>query len=888
MLEFGRRLRSVWWRSSVADEVEAEVQFHVAMRIKELEAGGMPPAEARAEAIARLGNLDAMRRTLLTLGRERDQMNRRREWLGELGQDMRYAWRSLRQQPGFTIAALLTLALGIGGATAIFSLVYAVVLRPLPIPELSRVMIVGDGQRSDPRGYSVSVGNYTDYKRETRTFEVIGATYFTNFNLNVDATPERVPGTRADADFFTVMRIPPSSGRAYTADEDQPGGARVVVISDGLWRRRFGADPTVIGRSIILDGSGYQVIGIMPPAFTLGTEELWVPAAFTAAQKAQHDEHFLEVYGRLKPGATLAHALADQNRISRRLAEAYPNDDHEMIGAVQPMFSQFVGNAPERLGVLFGAVLVVLLIGCANVANLLLARGAARERELAVRAALGAGRGRIIRQLVTENLVLATLAGLLGIGLAAAVVKGIVAAAPSNLPRLREAGLDPWVLAFALAVSLGSVFLFGLVPAWRSARPDMAQALREGAKGSSSQTRDWLRRGLVAGEFALALVLLVGAGLLVRTAIHLGRVDPGFRPEGVLSARVGLAREAYPAWEQVTNTFTRVNDQLHGIPGVDAAGLSSQVPLGPGGGENGLIPEGRPIEAASAIGSRLRLVTPGYIAAMGISLIKGRDFTADDRRGNPRVMIVSRRLAELAWPGQDPIGKRITCCEGSATDPMWKEVVGVAGDVHSGGVDQDAGPEFYLPIAQTPAEAWNWIQRTMTLVVRGRKPAGLAAGVRAAVKTIDPGVPVYNIATMDQRIAQSLADSRFNTRLLSALGLIGLILSAIGIYGVIGYFVTRQTRELGIRMALGASGGDIRRLVLAQGLGPAATGLAAGTAGGLLVTRVLSSQLRGVAPSDPVTFVIVAALLAAVAVVATLVPARRASRVDPTTAMREE
>ncbi|MDX2057993.1 MAG: ABC transporter permease [Gemmatimonadales bacterium] len=886
-LEFGRRLRQLWWRPSVADEVDAEVQFHLEMRIKELVARGLSPEAARAEAVARLGDGAAFRATLRRLGRERNTMRQQREWFDELSQDIRYAIRSLRQQPGFTLTALVTLAIGIGATTAIFSFLYSVVLRPLPIPEADRVVVVGDGNPEGP-AWSVSVGNYVDYRRETRAFERLGAMYSANFNLSVDASPERVAGARVDAEYFGVFRIAPALGRIFTEDEDRPGAARVVILSDGLWRRRFGADAGIVGRTITIDGTGHQVVGVMPPAFGLWNEELWTPAGFTPEQLAKHDEHFLEVFGRLKPGVSVAQALADQDRIARQLAATFPLDNHGLRGAVEPLFDQFVGNAPERLGVLFGAVLVVLLIACVNVANLLLARGAARERELALRAALGAGRRRIVRQLITENLVLAVGAGLLGIGLAGAAIKGILVTAPRNLPRLDQAGLDGWVVAFAVAVSLGSVLLFGLVPAVRSAGADLARTLREGAKGSSATTSDWLRRGLVAAEVALALILLVGAGLLIRTAIHLGRIDPGFRPDGVLTARVGLPQAAYPAWDQVTNAFSRIHEELRRAPGVETAGLSSQVPLGPGGGTNGLIREGLALAPENAIGSRLRLVTPGYLATMRIPIIRGRDFTAEDRRGTTRVMIVSKGLAERAWPGQDPIGKRMACCEGTETDPMWKEVVGVVGDVRSAGIDQDATPEFYLPIAQAPAEAWNWIQRTMMMAARGPESATLTAAVRAAVRSVDPTVPVYGVASMGERIAMSLAQGRFNTRLLTGLGAVGLILAAIGIYGVIGYFVARQSRELGIRVALGASTGRIRALVLRQGLVPAAIGVGIGIPGSLVLARLLGSQLRGVGPGDPITFLTVAIALLGVAALAALGPARRATRVDPTTAMREE
>ena len=887
MLEFGRRLRHTWWRTSVPDEVDREVAFHLEMRTRDLVAQGMTPEAARIEALARLGDLNHFKATLTRLGQERDRMRSRHEWLDELRQDIGYAWRSLVKQPAFTLIAVTTLGLGIGATTAIFSVIYSVVLRPLAIEDPDRVMLIADGNDLWGGAGSVSVGNYAEYKRDSRAFSVMGALFWTGVNLSTDGIPERVVAARADRDFFAVMGRAPSLGRVFSADEDQPGAAPVVLISDKLWRRRFGADRAIVGRTISLNGGNAPVIGVMPPDFGWGAEELWTPAAFSAKQLAEHDGHFLTVYGRLKAATTPKTALGELDITARRIAATYPNENRGLYGSMQPMFTQLVGSAPARLWIVFGAVAAVLLIGCVNVANLLLARGATRERELAVRAALGAGRRRIIRQLVTENLVLALAAGGLGVALAAAALPLLIAAAPPGIPRLGETRIGWPVLAFALVVSLVSTVIFGLLPAIRTANPSLVDALREGTRGSSTGGREWVRRGLVAAEVALALVLLVGAGLLIRTALYLGRIDPGFDATGVMTGQVSLPAASYGDWDRVTASFERLTQDLRAQPGVKFAALASQVPLGPGGNSNGLVPEGRPLGMESAINAQMRLVTPGYLAAMKIPL-RGRDFSVVDRRTTSLVVIVSARLAAVAWPGQDPIGKRLVCCEGTPSAPVWKEVVGVAGDVRWNGLDQPAKPEFYLPLSQAPPDAWNWIQRTMTVAVRGDRASALRPAIVAAVRQLDPSIPVHGLATMDERVAGSLAEGRFNTMLLTGLGAIGLLLAAIGIYGVIGFFVARRSREIGIRMALGASRGEVRRLVLRQGLGPVAIGVVGGVAAGLVVTRILTTQLKGVTPYDPLTFAAVSCFLLVVAVVAIIGPARRATLVDPTAAMRQD
>jgi predicted permease len=753
-------------------------------------------------------------------------------------------------------------------------------------------MTIGERHTSRPGGPAdLSVGNFVDLAREQTSFATLAAVYYSNLNLaDAGATPERVVGARVTADYFTVFSVAPALGRGFTAEESRAGGPAVVVLSDRLWRRRFGADRTIVGRTITLNGTAATVIGVMPPSFdwSQGTEELWLPAGFTPAQEAEHDNHFLAGYGRLEPGVSVERARAEIDRLMLREVERFPTGNANVIGGfVAPMFELFVGSARERLLVLLGAVGFVLLIGCANVANLLLARGAGRLKELGLRAALGAGRGRIVRQLFTESVVLAVLAGVLGSILAVVGLKLLVAGAPTSVPRLDRAAVDGTALLFALGVSVGSALLFGLVPALRLATPTLTSFLREGGRGSSEHSRDWLRRGLIAAEVAIALVLLVGAGLLIRTAVNLSRVDPGYDPSGVLSARITLPVTQSAEWQQVTDAFSRIVEEAKREPGVTDAGIASQVPSGPGGSSNGLIPEGRPLEPASAIPARLRLVTPGYLRAMRIRLEAGRDFTADDRRDRTRVMIVNRAFVKAAWPGvTDPIGKRVACCE---PDAAWKEVIGVVDDVRWQGPAQDATPEFYLPIGQAPAEAWNWLQRSMTLVARTNgDPLALERSLREAVGRVDPALPLYEVATMDQRLAGSVAESRFNTGLLGLLGAIGLTLSAIGIYGVVAYFVARRTRELGIRMALGASAGRIRALVIRQGLGPVGIGIAIGAVLALWLTRILTSQLRGVAAGDPLTLALVAGGLASVALVASVIPARRATRVDTATAMREE
>jgi len=597
------------------------------------------------------------------------------------------------------------------------------------------------------------------------------------------------------------------------------------------------------------------------------------------------------VYGRLKAGVSRQQALAELETVAARLRRDVPRDDIEVGFLLIPFTDQLVGDYRTRLLVLLGAVGVVLLIACGNVANLLLARGAARGREIAIRTALGAGQWRIVRQFLTESMVLALCATGVGLLLARAMLAAVVSWNPEHIPRLEAARIDPVALAFAIAMALASSVLFGLAPALRLSNLDVHTGLRDGARGATGGGfRDRLRAGLIIGEVALSLLLLFGAGLLMRSAMALQHVNVGFNPGGVLTARIALPAASYAEPDRVVAAFQRVADAAREIPGVTAAAVTSNTPMAPGGGSNGLIPEGRPLDLKSVIQSRLRMITPDFFRAMQIPIVRGRGFSDQDRRGAPKVMIVSAAFAAEAYHGQDPIGKRVVCCEsGPNGTPDWKIVIGVADDVRTDGPSVAPAPEFYLPIAQAPPAAWEWVQRSMYVVVRtGGSPAALTQSLRAAVARIDPDLPVFDVRMMDERLADALATERFNTLLLTILGVVGLLLAASGIYGVIAYFVSQRTQEIGVRMALGATPGSVVRLILSQSLRPVAVGAAIGVVAALAASRVLTAQLFGVSRTDPLTIAAVVTVLVVVALIASVVPARRAASIEPTRALQAD
>ena len=808
-----------------------------------------------------------------------------------LTHDFRYGLRILRKSPAFTVVALLTLAIGIGANTAIFGIVDAVLLRPLAMQRPERVVLLQETWQGRESG-GVSVGNYSDLGQINRSFSSLSASAAAAFNLATEEAPERIEGEQVTAEYFNTFAMPPLMGRYFTGEEDAPGHNAVAVISEDLWRTRFHADSAILGRSIRLNAAPTTIVGVMPRRFDplLSKSQIWVPAAFTPAQIKDHDNHYLLVFARLRDHVSLQQARAEMQVLAARQAQLYPIDDKDRGFELTPLAEALVGDQRVTLFTVLGAVGFVLLIACANIANLQLARARGRQKEIAVRVALGAGPGRIIRQLLAENAVLAGLSAALGIFVAMAALHWLVANAPSGVPRIEQASLDWRALLFAAGVALLSSLLFGMVPALRSAAVRLTETFTQA--GSTSKTsRDRVRSGLVVGEMALALMLLAGAGLLVRTALALSRVQPGFDTTNVMIGRVGLSGKTYREPSTARQTFEAMLANVEAIPGVRSASVVSRAPMTAGGNSNGLLAEGQPFDPAKLIDARLRIVTPGYINTVRVPLKMGRDFTPQDTRDKPMVTLVNETLARTMWPGQDPIGKRFACCEAGPNgrlDPVWHEVVGVVSDVRAWGLDRRVFPEFYLPMAQMPAASWDWIGRTMDIVVRTKGAPISINELRTAVSKAAPDVPIYNVSTMQQRISSQLEQSHFDTYLLTIFAATALLLSAVGIYGVLSYTVAQRTREIGIRMALGATQSNISADVISHGLLLTCVGLVIGLAGGLASARLIQSLLYGVHPTDLATFFVVSVMLAAVALLASYLPARRASRVNPLVALRYE
>lgn len=876
------------WKKSVDDEVRDELALHLDLRTQEYIARGMDPSSAREAALRRFGDLENVRKTCREIGRKRDKDMLRREYFTELRQDVTFAVRQLVAHPAFSLIAVLTLALGIGATTAIFSVVNAVVLRPLPVLRPEQLMYVFshiNDQLSD-----VSVGNYTVLEKGQRSFSNMSAMHYSSFNLSEGEGTERTLGAAVTASHFDVFGVQAAVGRVFTAEEDQPGRDKVVVLSHRLWQRRFGGDRGIVGRDIRMNGEPYTVVGVMPSSFELQAdrEELWVPIAFTPRQRSMHDERYLAVVGRLRDGVTPEQVQQDLEGIATTLREM-DRFNQTLHFQTKSFVAEFVGDYRTRLLVLLGAVGLVLLIACGNVANLLLARSAARGREVAIRAALGAGRGRIVRQLLTESAVLALVSAAIGLLIAWWGIRTLVSLVPPGVPRIEQASIDGVVLAFTLGISLVSSLIFGLAPALRAARTSLSASLKEGGRGSAgTRGRDWLRSTLISAEVALAVLLLVGAGLLIRSALEMQRIQPGFNPEGVMTARLSLPAAEYADPARVVATFERLAEEVSQSPGVRSAAVATKIPVSPGGNGNGLLAEGKPFDIDSTINAQLSIVTPGYFQTLSIPLLRGRGFEAGDRRGSQKVMIVNEALAEALYPGQNPIGRKVGCCEMGADgqSPDFKVIVGVVANLRSRGLAEEVQNEFWLPAAQAPPESWDWIQRTVyVLASTSAEPETLSPSLRRVVAGIDPDIPLYNESTMEKRMVQSAATARFNTLLLTLLGVVGLILSAVGIYGVIAYFVTQRTSEIGVRMALGATPQHVVRLVLRQAAIPVTAGLLLGLAASVAATRVLTAYLVGVQPTDPLTLAMVVAVLATAALLASFLPARRAASVDPTQAL---
>ena len=805
--------------------------------------------------------------------------------MGTLVRDLRFALRQLRRAPVFTLAALACLALGIGANTAIFTVINAVLVRPLPYPEPDRLVMVWESNAGRKRERNVvSPANYLDWKAETQLFERMAAAYDIRMNLTGVGEPVEVPAQLATADLFPLLGLHPLLGRTFTADEDAPGGAPAAVLSYGLWQRRFGGARNVVGQSIALDGRPYTVVGVLPEGSGIVGEaqapDLWVPFQFDPATDYRESSgRYLRVLARLRPGVSRDQAQATLSTVAARLEEQRPDFNRGWSVNLVPMPEQVTGPVQRPLLVLAGVVGLVLLIACANVANLQLAQATARRREIAVRAALGASRTRMLRQFLAESLLLALGGGALGTLLAVWLTAALAAKAAVDIPRLSDIHVDFATLGFTMLLSLIAGIVFGLIPALHAGRVDLHESLKDGGRsvsGGGGRTR----AVLVAAQVALSLVLLVGAGLLLKSFARLQQVDLGFDPEGVLTARVTLPEARYATPEQQVAFFDALLGQVRGLPGVRSAGAINWLPLSGLRSATSFWFEGRPLpEAGQRLGTDVRAIDPDYFGAMGMPLLDGRALEHSDAAGRPRSVVVSRSFVDRYMSGEPPLGARIHMPWG---DTLVGTIVGVVADVKHTGVDSAANPTVYWAMAQFPSNFMNLIIRTTG------DPSTVAAGLVAQVRALDPDLAVADIKPLDDYLGNALARRRFSMTLLAGFAGLALVLTAVGLYGVMAYSVVQRTRELGIRLALGASRTAVLRGVLGRGLALVGIGIIVGVAGALAFTRVLGALLYDVSATDPAVFAVIIALLAVVGVASSYVPARRATRVDPMVAIRSE
>ena len=809
--------------------------------------------------------------------------------------DFRFGLRILLRNPGFTLAAIVVLALGIGANTAIFSIVNAVLLRPLPYEDSSRIMQVWHvpPAKSFPgmSFFSVSPANYLDWQSQNQSFEKMAAYGFESFNVGGGERPEAIRGSAVAPGFFSILRVLPVLGRTFSAEEDRPGQGNVVILGNGLWRDHFASDPNIVGRNVLLNGQTYAVIGVMPPKFKFPDwADLWVPLAWSNERRAVRGNHNYLVIGRLKPKVSVQQAKADLSAISTRLEQQYPEDDKGWGATVLPLREQLVGDVRPALLVLLGAVAFVLLIACANVANLVLAKTLSRKKEIAVRTALGASRATVLRQILVETLILSIAGGALGLFLARFGITLIEKFLADQLPSSVEIALDAQVLAFTVFLALFAGILAGLLPAVRFTRTDVCEALKQGqSRGSSDSSGNKTRSLLVVSEVALSLLLLIGAGLMLRTLLQLSSVRPGFDPNNVLTAALPVPQARFSTPAAQIRFCDQILQQLRATPGVLSAGLIDSLPLDGGGSHQPVAMEGQPVvPMADQPEIDVRVISPGYLQSMRIPLLRGRNLNDADVAGRPAVVLVSESVAKRFWPNENPVGKHVTL---TFFPDAVRQVVGVVGDVKQDSLDQSRPVEtLYWPFSQVsvpPSESWRSFG--MSLAVRtGADPASAISAVTSAVHRVDPEMPVVHAVTMENLLSTSLSPQRFNLLLLGAFAALALILAAVGIYGVLSYTVRRRVREIGIRMALGASHSDVLRMVVIDGMKPILLGVVPGLAAALALSRVVASLIFGVRATDPLTFAAVALLLVAVGFLATILPAYRATRVEPVRILREE
>jgi predicted permease len=890
--DFLFRLRAIFRRDSLERELDEELRFHFEREVAKHLATGWSLDEATRHARLQFGGHEQVK--------EECREARGVGFLETLFQDLRYGARTLRKNLGFASTAVLTLAIGVGSTAAAFSVVNAVLLKPLPYPDAGHIVMswwlwpisqgFGDALPWTKR-------DFARFHRESKTFQHLGAFKPDSFNFTGSGEPVRLDGIRASAGFLPALGVAPILGRTFRAEEEQPGHEYEVVLSYGLWLDRFGGDTSLIGGSITLNGYAYTVIGVMPPDFSFprGEEmpavldlprqpQLWVPLDIPAAPRGPNE---FAVIGRLLDGVTIAQALAELQVFGKRIETEIPTAVGWYTPLLTPLARQVAGDTRRPLLLMLGVVSVILLIACSNVANLLLARSLARTRELTLRGALGAGRGRLLRQLLTESLLLALLGGLLGTLLAQAAIHFLKIVGPSNLPRLREVTLDLRVLAFALGATLFSGLFFGLAPALAATRRNLMASLKEGGQRAvGGPAHPGLRNALLVSQLALALVLVIAAGLLVRTFYGMLRADAGFNSERILTFQLTLPGSKYSEPESMARVYHDALQRLQSAPGVQTVGLASVVPMGGAPDSTSIRLAAHPmVHAQEHPYANYMFISPGYFSAIAAPLLRGRDFSESDTADSQRVTIINAAMARRFWPGEDPIGKQV-----GVADVRWptRTIVGIVADIKHGSLSEDPAPEMCVPYTQNEIKIWPSMQ-TMQIAIRTRLDPGSAiASAREALHAVDPDLPLAQPATLANLVDNSLVQPRFSMLLMVSFGVLALALASIGMYGLVSYSVVQRTREIGIRMTLGAVQSDLLRMVLGQGARLAAVGLVIGLAASFGVTRLMASFLYGVRPTDPFTFIAVSLLLLAVVLLACYLPARRAMRIDPIVALRHE
>ncbi len=873
------RLRSLFLKLQVEHELDEELRNHIERQTEQNIRLGMSPEEARYAARKAFGGMEQAKE------RSRDASGVR--WIEELWRDLRYGLRMLLKNRGFTVVAMLTLALGIGANAAIFSVVNSVLLRSLPYKDPERIVKIWNSLTTQG---PISEPEFNEYRNQSQSFDHVAAYVVFPTNLTGIKEPERVLTAATSSSFFPALGVQMELGRPYSSEEDQRGRNNVVVLSHGLWQRHFGADPNLIGNAVILNGRSRTVIGITPPGFGFPSDKVdaWVPAAIDPASTIT-GVHYLNVIAHLRPGATLDQAKTELkvavDRIKQRFPEYYKGAEG-FTARIVPLRDEIVGDIRPALLVLFGSVGFILLIACANVANLLLARASARQKEIAVRTALGASRGRIVRQLLTESLLLSILGGAVGLLMAYWGIGFLIAEKPPALPRIGEITIDGRVLGFTMLISLLTGVIFGLAPALQASRPDLNESLKEGGRGGAeSAGRNRTRGLLVVSQVALSVVLLVGAGLMIKSFLRLLQVNPGYNPENVLTMRLSLPYSSQ--YQQVIAFYEQLLQRAGALPGVRAASIVSQLPLDDPRMNVSFDVQGHPSEFSNVDPiADFNTISPDYFMTMGISLSQGRSFTNQDNDRSPTVVIVNQSLARRIWPGQDPIGKRIRLIEGTP----WMSIVGIVADLKNRALDAETRLEMYVPYVQANfAPNQNFTPYNIGLVVRAAfDPVSLSNAIRGEVRALDKSLPVYDIKAMERIVADSISQPHFTTLLLAGFAGIALILVTVGVYGVISYSVAQRTHEIGIRKALGAQQRDIIKLLVGQGFGLALIGVTIGLVGAFALTRVMTRLLYEVSATDTTTFIAVPLLITTVALLACYIPVRRAVKVDPMIALRHE